>query len=87
VVSWGLPDSLFVEVHLHLAERLPKAPTGLLFNDPALFEGDGMVYGFNCIDPGNRLVEHAFRFQVRYHADEQTLIVLRGAHVSAQGLG
>jgi hypothetical protein len=50
------------------------------------FDSDGMVYGFDLIDPENRMLVHAFRFQVFYHPDEQTLLVTRGAHVAAEGM-
>jgi hypothetical protein len=81
---WGLPDGLLVDVHLRL-DDLRRSPAELLRKDPSLFEGEGMVYGFDLIDPTNRLRVHAFRFQVFYHADEQTLIVARGAHIVAEG--
>ncbi len=84
--SWGLSDYLWVEVELRLTERLPQSPTSYLHLDPTLFEGEGMVYGFGLIDPENRLLVHGFRFQVFYHADEQTLIVPRGGHVAGTGL-
>lgn len=45
-----------------------------------------MVFRIDIIDPANRLLVHGFRFQVFYHADEQTLIVSRGAHVTGTGL-
>lgn len=84
IASWGLSDALLVDVHLQLADRLPVAS---LRRDPSLFEGEGMIFGFNLIDPANRLLIHAFRFQVFYHADEETLIVHRGGHLTAQDLG
>ncbi len=59
--------------------------TNFLRPDPTRFDSDGMVYGFDLIDPENRMLVHAFRFQVFYHADERTLLVTRGAHVAAEG--
>ena len=86
IIRWGLSDGLVVDVHLRLYEHLPASPTSVLRRDPAQFEGEGMVYAFDLIDPQNRLLVHEFRFQVFYHVDEQTLIVTRGAHVAATGL-
>src|SRR5260370_29193709 len=53
---------------------------------PAWFGGEGMVYGFDLIDSDNRMVVHAFRFQVFYLPNEQTLLVTRGAHITAEGM-
>jgi hypothetical protein len=85
MIRWNLPDSLLVDVHLRLNDELPLFPATVLRSDPSSFDGEGMVYGFDLIDPNNRLLVHAFRFQVFYHADEQTLLVTRGAHVAAEG--
>jgi len=85
LVRWDLSDSLRVEAHLRLCERLPRSPTTLLVRDPSLFEGEGMTYRFDLIDPENRLVVHQFVFQVFYHADEQTLLVTRGGHATITG--
>jgi hypothetical protein len=86
IARWSLPDGVLVDVYLRITERLPQSPTTHLRRDPTLFEDEGMVYGFRLIDPENRLREHHFLFQVFYHADEQTLLVTRGAHISAAGL-
>ena len=86
LIRWSLADSLLVDVHIHLNDVLPVSPTTFLRNDPAWFGGDGMVYGFDLNDPVNRMLVHAFRFHVFYHADEQTLLVARGAHVTVEGL-
>jgi hypothetical protein len=86
MIRWNLPDSLLVDIHLRLNDELSLSPASVLQNDPNCFGGDGMVYGFDLIDPNNRMLVHAFRFQVFYHADEQTLLVARGAHVAAEGL-
>ena len=82
--QWGLPDGLLVDIYLRL-DDLRRSPAEVLRKDSSLFEGEGMVYGFDLFDPTNRLRVHAFRFQVFYHADEQTLIVSRGAHIAAEG--
>ena len=86
IIGWGLSDGLLVDVHLRLNDELPRSPTNMLKSDPSLFGGEGMVYGFDLIDPNNRLLVHAFRFQVFYHPDEQTLLVARGAHITAVGM-
>ncbi len=84
--SWGLTDFVWVEVELHLRERLPTSPTSALRRVPSLFGGQGMTYQFKLIDPQNRMRVHFFRFQVFYGADEQTLFVTRGAHMTTEGL-
>ena len=86
LIGWKLSDSLLVDVHLRLHDELPRAPTSLLAKEPAWFGGEGMVYGFDLIDLENRMLVHAFRFQVFYHSDEQTLVITRGAHVTAEGM-
>jgi hypothetical protein len=86
IIRWGLSDGLLVDVHLRLNQELPRSPTSVLTRDESLFGGEGMVYGFELIDLTNRLLVHAFRFQVFYHSDERTLLVARGAHITASGL-
>jgi len=85
IASWRLSDFVLVEVHLRLNERLAQSPSTHLVRDPSLFEGEGMTYRFNLVDPENRLLVHQFVFQVFYHSDEQTLLVRRGIHVTAMG--
>jgi hypothetical protein len=86
IVRWRLPDSILVDVHLRLNADLSRSPTSVLYRDPTQFEGEGMNYRLVLIDPANRLLEHIFLFQVFYHADEQTLLVTRGTHITATGL-
>lgn len=86
VAGWKLSDSLLVDVHLHLNDQLPVTPASHLRIDPTWFGGEGLVYGFEIVDPENRLLVHVFRFQVFYLADEQTLLVTRGAHVTGEDL-
>ncbi len=86
LIRWKLSDWLLVDVHLRLNDELPRSPTTFLEKDPACFGGEGMIYGFDLIDRDNRMLIHAFRFQVFYHPDEQTLLVTRGAYVTAEGL-
>ena len=86
MIHWKLPDTLLVDVHLRLNDELPRSPTTFLQQDQAWFDAEGMVYGFDIVDPTNRMLVHAFRFQVFYHAGEQTLIVACGAHVTAEGM-
>ena len=75
IIGWKLADGLLVDVHLQFADELAASPTRHLRNDSALFGGGRMVYGFHLVDLTNRMLVHAFRFQVFYHADEQTLLV------------
>src|SRR5437763_861614 len=86
IIGWQLPDGLLVDVHLRLNDELPRAPSAVLQQDPTWFDAEGMVFGFDLIDPNKRMLMHAFRFQVFYHADEQTLLVTRAAHVTAEGM-
>lgn len=86
IIRWKLPDSLLVDVHLRLHDELPSSPTTYLRKETDWFGGEGMIYGFDLIDLDNRMLVHAFRFQVFYHPDEQTLLVMRGVHVTAEGL-
>lgn len=78
--SWGLSDTMLVEVYLRLnaidPSRLVRA------NDPF----DGMVFEFSMVDPENRLCEHVFAFQVVFSQDEQALIVVKGGHARQIGL-
>jgi hypothetical protein len=85
IAGWHLPESLLIDVHLR-SDDLPRAPAELLRRDPDWFSGEGMVHGFDLIDPVNRMLVHAFRFQVFYLPDEETLLVARGAHVTGEGL-
>jgi len=86
IIRWQLTDALLVEVHLHLNEELTLSPIQLLQRDPTWFDNEGMIYTFDLIDPTNRMLVHAFRFQVFYQSDEQTLLVARGIHMTAMGL-
>lgn len=86
IIRWNLPEILLVDLHLRLNDVMPRTPTLLLRKESTSFGGEGMVYGFNLHDPINRMLAHAFRFQVFYHSDEQTLLVARGAHVTAEGM-
>lgn len=86
IIAWKLSDGVIVDVYLRLNKELPISPTTFLQSDPTWFDGEGMSYGFDLIDPANRMLVHAFRFQVFYHADEQTLVVARGAHATAEGI-
>ena len=74
--------SMFTSASMTSCRARPRA----FCDNPNWFDSDGMVYGFDLIDPENRMLVHAFRFQVFYHADEQTLLVTRGAHVAAEGM-
>src|SRR5262249_45196383 len=77
MIRWGLSDSLLVDVHLHLNNELPSSPTSFLQKDLTWAGGEGLVYDFQLVDPDNRMLVHAFRFQVFYLADETTLLVAR----------
>ena len=70
--SLGLPDTVLVEVYLRL-ERLRDTPADSLvrLTSPV----DGMAYGFEMIDPTNRLCTHSFLFPVAYTTDEERLVV------------
>ncbi len=86
IIGWKLADGLLVDVYLRLNDDLAQSPSTLLVQDPSWFDAEGMVYGFDLIDPENHILVHAFRFQVFYHADEETLLVTRGAPITAEGI-
>lgn len=72
LTTWGLSDTLLVEVHLRLADEMP----GRLERTQEPY--DGMGYRFGMIDPENRLREYAFFFHVVFSQDEEALIVQDG---------
>ncbi len=86
LVRWNLSEDLLVDVHLRLNDDLSTIPVSILRKESTWFGGEGMVYGFDLVDRNNRMLVHAFRFQVFYHSDEQTLLVARGAHVTFEGM-
>jgi hypothetical protein len=77
--SWGLPDFVFVEVHLRLRESLPEGAPCNLLRVAAPF--DGLVYFFEMVDPENRFVTHAFAFHVVFLADEETIRVVSASYL------
>lgn len=81
--SCGLPDPVLVEAFLRLREQLADDPQRHLQRIREPF--DGMAYGFNMIDPGNRFCEHHFIFHVLYGADEESLIVVRLMYLRVLG--
>jgi hypothetical protein len=84
IASWGLPDSILVDVYLYLNETLPRDPQRYLRRERELF--DGMQCRFRLLDPDNRLCEYGFVFHVAYGADEQTLWVTRGGCLRQIGM-
>jgi hypothetical protein len=84
LAQWALPDAVLVEVYIRLREVLPAAPALHLLRSRR--PGEGMVYRFSLIDPGNRLREHFFSFHVFYGQDEETLLIARGAYVCVDGV-
>ena len=83
IVSWGLSDSLFVEVHLRLQRNLTENPAFALLRTEQPF--DGMTFRFSLIDPENRLRECLFVFHVLYSQDEERLIVVRAGCAWREG--
>jgi hypothetical protein len=75
--TWALPDTVFVEMWLRV-NQLANNPAELLVRTVEPF--DGMSFGFEFIDPDNRLCVHLFLFQVVYSQDEARLYVARGAY-------
>jgi hypothetical protein len=73
VVSFRLPDQVFVEVYLR-ARDLTDRPAERLIRVRKPF--DGMAYHYSVADPDNRLAEYRFRLFVRYAADEQTIVIV-----------
>src|ERR1700724_2671156 len=81
--SWGLSDSILVDVYLWLNDRLPLDPLHSLRRVENPFEG--MVFEFSLIDPDNRWREHFFTFHVLYGQDEQTLLIDQCGYVRRDG--
>jgi hypothetical protein len=69
----GLPEEVFMEVHLRLTDVLPKDPLSLLVRVNWPF--DGLVYTFSMVEPGNRFVEHRVTFHVFLNELHDTLNV------------
>ena len=74
IVGWKLTDFLLVEVNLRLYQAFRENPLAQLERVRVPF--DGMVHRFALMDPGNRFCEHHFTFLVKFHQDEQSLIVI-----------
>jgi hypothetical protein len=78
ILKWGLSDSMLVEVFLRLQQELPRNAPQLLQRTTKPF--DGMTYRFSLVDPENRLCHHTFWFHLVFAQDEETLLVVNGAH-------
>lgn len=74
----GLPDFLLIEAELRLRNDLTILPAQRLIRVQQPFEG--VVYGFDLIDPDNRLCQHALIFWIMYGQDEETLHVVNVAY-------
>ncbi len=83
VGSWNLPDYMLVEVYLRLRERLGENPAASLVRITEPW--DGMAYGFEMIDPQNRLRVFVFLFRVVYGQDEETLYIAHGRMFVSHG--
>ncbi len=87
IVGWKLYEGLLVDVHMRLNEELPQSPRSVLQKESReLFENEGMLYRFQLIDPENRMLVHDFIFKIKYRSDEQTLLVVRRAHKTSEGV-
>ena len=75
--TWALSDWVFVEMWLRV-NQLANNPAELLVRTFEPF--DGVSYGFEFIDPANRLSVHQFLFQVVYSQYEERLYIARGAY-------
>lgn len=84
IAAWGLSDSVLVEVHLRLRERLARDPQNLLRRVRQPY--DGMVHPFSLVDPEDRFLEYFFTFQVVYGQDETSLWVIKGSYVRRHAL-
>jgi hypothetical protein len=83
ISSWGLPDSVLVDVYLQLREALGDNPGVQLVHADDGYEG--MVFPLALVDPANRLSVFRFIFRVVYGQDEETLFVLRGSMLHTFG--
>ena len=77
IAGWGLPDSIFVDIYLHL-RLLEEQPARQLrrLEEPY----PGMFLRFSVIDPADRFTEYSFTFGVDYGQDEETLHVTYGTY-------
>ena len=78
LLSWGLPDQVFVSVRDFLFRVLPTAPTQYLVRAQLPYEGMNCYY--ELLDPSNRMRLHRFVFHVVYGYDvgrEQELLIVR----------
>ncbi len=76
--AWALPDDILKQVYLHLTEVLPNDPEHNLTRESSAFEG--MVTEFTRRDRYTKGREHVFAFLIVFGADEETLVVQRGAY-------
>jgi hypothetical protein len=73
VASWGLPPRLIHEVLEHLSEERAERPRYHLkrISKPDI----RLLYMFTVRAEGDPPRDDLFEFSVRYHADEETLII------------
>lgn len=84
ILSWGLSDSVLVDVHVMIREVLPSSPTTFLKRRRQPF--DGMNFEFSLIDPQERTRRHTFVFLVTYGQDEETLHIAQCGYARTDGL-
>jgi len=75
---WALPDEIMRQVYLHLSRVLPNDPEHNLIRGTTPFVG--MMTYLTRRDPYTLGREHEFAFQVKFHADEETLVIERGSY-------
>src|SRR5258707_975026 len=82
IASWHLPDPLLVDIYLRLQSDLTERPAERMERTTHPF--DGMTYTFVLMDQSNRTYGYTFAFHIRYAADEETLIVIRGGYTRVE---
>jgi len=74
--SWDLPIELYDEIERLLVEELSMNPTRYLRHVPKV--PNAMEYICRITWQGQR---HMFFFRVKYHADEETLLIKQCSHL------
>lgn len=75
IASWGLTDSMLVDVYLKLRETLAANPVMHLRRDP---HGNGSFYTFSLRT--DDIFAHVFNFRVFYDLNETHLNIVHGSY-------
>jgi hypothetical protein len=73
IPAWNLSNRLINEILEQLYEQLAETPTRHLVRIPA--PADLLLFSFQVRAEGDPPMDYIFEFQVKYHSDEQTLVI------------